>query len=136
MPFDAKQLKLTGEPVQVAEDVMHSMNARSNVQQTYAAQFSVSESGSLAYVPGGAYPDPVHQLATVDRTGVIQFLSSDEKPYSAPRVSPDGRKIVYHTSGRKTDIWVYDLQRNISTPLTSGGINVLPIWHPDGKKVT
>jgi Tol biopolymer transport system component len=136
VPFDAKQLKLIGEPVQVAEDVMHSMNARSNVQQTYAAQFSVSESGSLAYVPGGTYPDPVCQLAAVDRTGVTQLLSSEEKSYSFPRVSPDGRKIVYGTAGRKTDIWVYDLQRNISTPLTSGGINVLPIWHPDGKKVT
>jgi serine/threonine protein kinase/Tol biopolymer transport system component len=136
VPFDAKQLKLTGEPVQVAEDVMHSMNARGSESQTYAAQFSISESGSLAYVPGGAYSDPMGQLATVDRTGVIQLLSSDEKAYGCPRISPDGRKIVYHTLGRKTDIWVYDLQRNISTPLTFGGINVQPIWHPDGKKVT
>lgn len=136
VPFDARQLRVTGNPSEVLADVMQSMNAINSRLQSYAAQFSVSESGSISYVPGGLYPDAVRRLVTVDRTGQIQALSGEERLWFAPRISKDGRKIVYRTFGERNDIWVYDIKRNTSLAITTDGSSSMPIWHPDGDRVT
>jgi serine/threonine-protein kinase len=37
--------------------------------------------------------------------------------------------------GAKTDIWVYELERDILTRLTFGGTNHFPSWTPDGQRI-
>src|SRR5262249_50733754 len=59
-PFDLKSLSVRGMPVQVLDDVQHSMGSGHG-------QFSISQDGSLAYVPGGART-PKNALVQVDRS--------------------------------------------------------------------
>ncbi len=48
VPFDVRRLQLAGNPVQVVQGVRRSLIA------TGAAHYTVSNTGSLAYVPGPA----------------------------------------------------------------------------------
>src|SRR5262249_5874776 len=35
----------------------------------------------------------------------------------------------------REDLWIYDLDRNVRTRLTTNGSNHLPIWSPDGSQL-
>src|SRR5262249_37948708 len=55
-----------------------------------------------------------------------------------PRISPDGKQLVFGTNdGKEGIIWVYDLKGN-GPPrrLTFGGSNLNPIWSRDGRYIT
>jgi serine/threonine-protein kinase len=69
VPFDVTRLEVAGGPRGIVDDVMQSVNSGSGIQDTGAAQFSVSESGSLVYVPGGIFPDRETSPVWVDRSG-------------------------------------------------------------------
>ena len=69
VPFDLERLEVTGGEVALIADVMQAANTPSEASESGAGQFSVSESGSLLYLPGGMFPDPERSLAWVDRTG-------------------------------------------------------------------
>jgi len=134
-PFDLSRLEVTGDVVSVMDDVMQSTNALNAFLQTYIGQFDFSDSGSLVYVAGGPYPDPQRKVVWLSRTGEAKPLISTSGPYSVVRLSPDGNRLAYSTSGRNREIYVYDILRGSSTRLTSGGVNNWPIWTPDGQKV-
>ena len=55
--------------------------------------------------------------------------------YGAPRLSPDGSRVVVSVSDPDTDIWVYDVVRGTSTRITSDGKSLWPIWTADGTRV-
>ena len=69
VPFDLERLEVTGGAVALIADVMQAANTPSESSDSGAGQFSVSESGSLLYLPGGIFPDPERSLVWVDRTG-------------------------------------------------------------------
>jgi serine/threonine-protein kinase len=101
----------------------------------YISFFSVSESGSLAYVPG-ATMDQL-ELVWVDSGGRAVALSEEPDTFRYLRLSPDGaRAAVQIPSQQGSDIWLYDLVRGTRTPLTHQGSNSEPVWTPDGKRVT
>ncbi len=54
-----------------------------------------------------------------------------------PMLSPDGKRIALMVNeGARTDIWVYDPQRDAMTRLTfGGGFYDSPTWSPDGRYV-
>jgi len=54
-----------------------------------------------------------------------------------PRWSPDGRKIAFWQSGSWTNpvIYVFDLETEQYTQLTSGSQNSVPEWSPDGNRI-
>ena len=86
-PFDLEELKLTGEPAVVLEGIQ--MGALG------AGPFSVSDSGSLAYVSGGdlnAIP-PTPVWVWVDRKGQEEALDTGLLSWR-PQVSPDGRRLA------------------------------------------
>ena len=71
----------------------------------------------------------------VDSTGKREPLRAKLASYgsSNPSPSPDGTQIALEISeGANQDIWVYDPQRDTITRLTFGGINIAPVWSPDG----
>jgi Tol biopolymer transport system component len=46
---------------------------------------------------------------------------------------PDGKFVAFQ---RARDIWVRDLDKGVTTRLTTdGSINFLPVWSPDGKRI-
>jgi serine/threonine-protein kinase len=52
-----------------------------------------------------------------------------------PRLSPDGQRLAMSTLV-KPDIWILELARGTMTRFTLGeGLNVAPIWSPDGRRI-
>ncbi len=114
VPFDLERLEVAGGAVALIADVMQAANTPNETYDSGAGQFSVSESGSLLYVPGGIFPDPERSIAWVDRSGAAQPLALPAKAYASPRLSPDGRRVVVWTQGDR-NIWVHDLTRGTLT---------------------
>jgi Tol biopolymer transport system component len=133
-PFDPRRLQTTGGAIGVVANVMQAANMLNEAWDSGAGQFSVSESGSLLYVPGGIFPDPERLLVWVDRTGAVESVPAPVRAYSTPRLSPDGRGIVLWTNGDR-NMWYYDLSRRSLVRVTSDGRNARPIWTPDGKRI-
>ena len=124
-PFDAKRLQITGPAVTVVEGVRQSLFSG-------AAQYVVSSTGTLAYVPGGV-EEVQNKLAWVSRNGAEQLLDAPARSYSVPRISPDGGRVALDPDGQ---IWLYDIARKTLTRLTfDGDVNIRPLWTPDGKRV-
>ena len=126
--FDASALKLTGEPVPIAE----RMGATGNG----LADFSVSANGALVYRGGVTNED---RLAWVDRSG--KELSDVDKPaaYASTALSPDGTRLAMDLSDSrsdKSDIWIRDLVRGVTSRFTFDPANeTAPVWSPDGSRL-
>ncbi len=145
VPFDRGRLEVDGEPVRVLEDVMHAEWSEHWALEVGAAQLSVSETGDLVYVPGGTYPLFLQSLAwvdrqegSVDRDADYDILRTPPGRGFWPRVSPDGRYIVY-MSGPLYDLalFIYDIETGTSKRLTveeEVGPSC-PVWSPDGKRI-
>ena len=130
VPFDIQRLTVTGAPVPVIEGVRHSASIA-------ASQYSISATGSLVYVPGGAQAAP-RRLVWVDRQGREQALPAPARAYVAPRLSPDGQRVAVTVNDSEStcNIHIYDLARNTLTRLTSKGPNSVVAWMPpDGKRI-
>jgi eukaryotic-like serine/threonine-protein kinase len=130
-PFDLGRLRVTGPAIPVLQGVAVDTT-------TGAAHFSVSDDGSLVYVPSSAESGRLN-LVWVDRSGNVRPLPAPPRAYMHPRVSPDGERVAVGIGpgpGNGNDIWVYDLARNSLTRLTFDEAASRPAWTPDGKRVT
>jgi eukaryotic-like serine/threonine-protein kinase len=134
-PFDLTRLQVTGGSVGVLADLMQAAYMQSSADNTGAAQFTVSRTGTLAYVPGGVLPEAQNRLVWVDRAGRVEPLPTSTGPFEQPRLSPDGTRFAVHTWGRQNDIQVRDIARNTAFRLTSEGRNASPVWTPDGARI-
>lgn len=137
VPFDIVDLEVTGAAVVVVEDVMHAQAGMNTNLNGGAAQYSVSETGTLAYVPGGIYSLPISPLIFVDRSGEAEAVPLRPDLYGWPRFSPvDGTQLLY-VVGRIGDwqLRVYDIELGVSRALTTTGNNMMPAWSHDGERV-
>ena len=135
-PFDLSNLEVTGEPVMVIEDVMQAQGSPASGLNSGIAQFSVSSTGSLAYVPGGTSPLTENSLVWVDQSGNPEPLPSPPGNHNGLRLSPDGTKLAFRLNqDGDTQVWILDLESGIPKPLTSEGVNREPVWSPDGKRL-
>src|SRR5206468_9043863 len=97
-----------------------------------AAHYSVSATGSLVYVSGGAAAIQ-RRLVWVTRTGTEEPLAAPAQAYGYPRLSPDGRRVAVELDNQ---IWLYDLSRDTLSRFTfEGTANQSPGWTPDGKRI-
>jgi serine/threonine protein kinase/Tol biopolymer transport system component len=128
VPFDPKRHEVTGAAVPVVEGVLQSGFSGS-------AQYSVSATGSLAYVSGrvqSAQSSPVW----VGRNGTEQPLTAPAHDYVFPRLSPDGRRVAVTITEQESQVWLLDLSRETLTRLTfEGDANTNPLWTPDSKRI-
>lgn len=127
VPFDPKSLEVKGSPVAVVEGVLMSVN-------TGAAYYSISKTGTLAYVPGAAEGGK-RQLVWVDRNGKETPLPLPERAYLYPRLSPDGKRLAVEIEGPRHDFHVYEFGRGVMTRMTLDGMSHAPVWSPDGKNI-
>ena len=126
VPFDLARLEVTGNPVPVVEGVaMHQSNGASN--------FSFSDSGWLAFVPGGVV-ESLRTVLWVDPLGPVQALTLPPGTYANPRVSPDGQQVAVWMPS-DPNIWIFDSSGDALSRLTFEGANDNPIWTPDGKRI-
>jgi len=135
VPFDPVRLAVIGGARGVIDDVMEAANRNlSDMENTLSAQFTVSETGALVYLTGGAVPAAERLLAWVDRQGTSQALSAPLRPYWTPRLSPDYQHVAVSTQDRR-EVWSYDLVRGALSPVTADGQSFYGIFSPDGKRV-
>ena len=128
VPFDPQRLQLTGTAVPVVEGVLQSTFSG-------AAQYSISATGSLVYIPGGVQSSQ-NNLVWVTRTGAEQRLAAPAHAYLFPRLSPDGRRVAVGIAEQETQTWLYDLSRETLTRFTFvGSANQNGTWTPDGKRI-
>jgi serine/threonine-protein kinase len=132
VPFDPARLEVKGTPRSVLDGVRVSSTSG-------LAYFAVSNTGTLTYLPG-RQAEVERQLVLVDRQGVGTPIVDERRNYSSPRFSPDGTGVavkVFRSLGSGPgDIWVYDLTSGTRIRLTTGGENGMPIWTPDGDRIT
>jgi serine/threonine protein kinase len=125
-PFDLDRRLVTGPAVTVIEGIR---------SETYGnAQFSISDSGTLVYLPGGA--GWIGRPAWVDRQGKTTPISLPAQCYASFKLSSDGKRLAIGIAAAKDDIWIYEFERGTLLRLTVDGNNINPTWSPDGKRVT
>jgi Tol biopolymer transport system component/predicted Ser/Thr protein kinase len=138
-PFDARTLALKGEPVHVADGVAFNPGSGRGV-------FDVSQNGTLLYFQGVAAINTASrfwtivdtQLGWVDRTGRTLEYVGEQGTYGEADLSPDGTllAVTRQDAGARTDIWVIDWRRGVSTPLTRDPADEgTPVWSPDGSQI-
>ena len=123
--FDPGKLELLGDPFQIATGVTGN-------QVSGSGGFSVSDNGVLAVRTGGN--SGVRQLTWTDATGKANGTVGIPALYENPRLSPDGKRLAAFRQENGADIWISDLERNITTRFTfDPGVDNIPVWSPDGQ---
>jgi len=136
-PFDPRKAALTGEAEGILDGVMQSAQGPTYDTDIGAGQFSVSSTGSLAYVPGGVFSEDLRSLVWVDRGGAVTPIDMPPRVYWAPRLSRDGRRLAVYSRGAEGRVWIHDFSSGATTPLTDpGGTSDFPVWGPDDHHVT
>jgi eukaryotic-like serine/threonine-protein kinase len=123
-PFDAASLKITGTAIPMLQDVDSDIT-------NGGAQFSVADNGTVIYLAGGAMQSL--NIVSIDRQGNATVLVKDQPGAASPRLSPDGKRLVFEKGG----LFIHDLTRSTTTPFSikSGTVN-FPLWTPDGQRLT
>jgi len=126
-PFDAKAIKIKGEPIPLAEQI--------GTDNVGLATFSVSREGTLAYRTG----ETGGRLVWVDVSGKELEQVGERGDYRNPALSPSGDRLAFSVGdprGGKDDVWIRDLARGVNSRFTFGGANNgAPLWSPDGTKI-
>ena len=125
--FDLERLEVTGQPVRVLEGVMTSPVGG-------AAEFDLAENGSLVYAPGLSRTEN-RQVVFIDRSGRVETLIETPRPFTALRLSADGRYVAFQVFACIDSVWVYALDRGTLTRLTSEWDNAAPVWDPSGREI-
>ncbi|MDL2718194.1 MAG: serine/threonine-protein kinase, partial [Acidobacteriota bacterium] len=86
-PLSLPGRRLTKEPVLVVPGVLLVGSA---------AQYDLSKTGTLVYLPGSVLNESPCLPRRVQATGLAAPLSKTVHEYSDPRVSPDGRHLALH----------------------------------------
>jgi len=130
--FDAERLALTGEPVQLAENVATGANR-------HTAGFSAT--GGILTYRRQTTAGRSSRMAWLDRQGreVEQVPGgADLRPL---QLSPDGKmaiasKVLDLSFGFSPDLWLLDLARGNSSRFTfDPKPEIAPVWSPDGKRI-
>jgi serine/threonine protein kinase/Tol biopolymer transport system component len=130
-PFDTAHLRLSSEAVPVAEQIIF------NVAAPRGGAFSASANGVLVYETGTPGRGSV-RLAWVDRSGNPAGTFGDLALYRELALSPDGSRAAVGITpvGGPSDIWIFDLKRELPARLTFGPASALSgVWSPDGTRI-
>jgi serine/threonine protein kinase len=133
--FDERQLKLSGEPFRVAENLGLSGGDVSN----YA--FSVSPRGTIVFCNSQLHPTT--QLTWFNRKGELLNAVGDPGPTVGIAVSPGGRQVLlnrYEPALGGFNFWLVDLATRATSKFTSGSGPLplsagTPVWFPTGDRV-
>ena len=128
-PFDLDRLEVTGNPVPVLDGVI--------TKGSGAADFGLSQDGSLVYLSGAGFGGAELTMAWVDRQGREEPLGAEARTYTDPAVSPDGTRVaVTVRDPENTDIWIWSLAGRTLTRLTrDAAVDAAPLWTPDSARV-
>ena len=128
-PFDLDRLEVTGQPVPALEGVTSN-------SITGGAQFAVSATGTLVYLPGQMKGAGI-PLEWMNHEGTTSPLRRTPANWFNPHFAPDGRRLAMEIlDGPASDIWIYEWARDTLTRLTSDPAHdTKPVWTPDGHRI-
>jgi Tol biopolymer transport system component len=126
--FNLARLALMGTPVRVLDDIFST--------NFLGGYFAFSQTGTLAYL-GGRAAQSGPSLYWLESSGKMQLLHAPSGIFTAPRFSPDGKRLALSVSnGPGQDIYVLDLERDATSRVSFlPGLNSNPLWSPDGKYI-
>jgi serine/threonine-protein kinase len=126
-PFDVERRIVAPGPVSLGEAVRTGTTP----------QFTLSDSGSLAYLTGGEEAAATRSLVWVDREGREEVIPAEPRDYASVQLSPDGQRVVTSIAeGGNPDLMVYDLARETPSLFTfDPGNDGFPIWTLDGARI-
>jgi Tol biopolymer transport system component len=120
VPIDLERRKVVGRAVTIATGV--------SLSGTGVAQFDVSATGTVAYIP-----EAERSLVLIDRAGGIRPAVPERHNFHSPRFSPDGRRIaVDFTTIDGRDVWLADPASGAVTRATFNRDGHDASWAPDG----
>ena len=128
-PFDPTKLDFIGDAIPLAENIQFNPIISNGV-------FSASQNGVLLYQQGSFTSSA--SLLMFDREGRQLSSIGDPGAYTGPRLSPDGKRLLYvqiDPSGGKNDLWIRDLASGQLRLLASNQRPLGPAWSPDGQRV-
>jgi hypothetical protein len=125
--FDPDRLEVTSDPVPLIEGVAMKGNG--------AASFALSQTGSLVYITGATAINTPRAVVWLDREGREQALPLPDRPYTDPRLSPDGTRlaVVIPEADGTQGLWVYDVVSAAGQRLASAQVIQVPVWTADGR---
>ena len=107
------RLRLMGEPAPLVQGVLRPTG-------TGTAEFSVSDTGTLIYLPGPTTASSSRQsaLVLVDRKGHEEALKAPPAVYQFPRFSPDGKQVAVGTDdgNRSKYLGLQPHRHNLDSP--------------------
>ncbi len=126
--FDVDRLTVNGKPVPLLVGVAGD-------KTTGAVHFSISNDGTLAYLPGSSTAGG-RSLTWVDKKGNSTAINVPPSQFNDVRISPDASRVaLIQGSSMSGDVWVYDFARETLTRLTFNTINATPVWSADSKYI-
>ena len=126
--FDPDEVQVEGHPVPLVSNVVTKTSG--------TADFQVSPSGTLVYASGRLRGPRPRILTWVRPDGTEEPLPAEPRGYGAVRIAPGGRRIAVEIREPESEIWIWDLEREVLSPLLSapaGETN--PVWTPDGRRI-
>ena len=135
--FIAPVTPLGPEPVSGPPDPIHTRNATYRTRVLTGAVVAAGVVVALLLLAWSRHPGGGSAVAPVAKEAVApQQLTTDDRSYVMPALSPDGRTMAY-SSGETGSLEIYTaaLASDIRpVPLTDdAGQNVHPSWSPDGQ---
>ncbi len=129
VPFDRDRVETTGAPVPVIEGV--------RVEGGGAVQYSVSDEGTLAYIPGVEVVSSMRSVVIANRDGTSEPLTAPSRDYQDLALSPDQTRLaVVIGAGMDSDVWVLEIARGTLTRVTNErGYEAGPLWSHDGASI-
>ncbi len=126
--FNLDRLAIESQPAPILTDV-------SNSPTTGTAQYSISSTGSLVYVPSaGEAANP--SIFWSEANGGMPPLRAVPAAYDTIRFAPDGERLATTITNPQPDIWTYDWSRDVMSRITShSALDSNPVWSPDGRRI-
>jgi serine/threonine protein kinase/Tol biopolymer transport system component len=136
VPFDRGTATVTGAAQGAIDGVMVSLNAPNTAIDVGAGEFTVSDAGTLVYLPGQMFVDVTGTLTWLDRQGRTHPVAMESRGYSAARLSHDDRYAVSTTIARSGNaFWIHDFDRGTTEKVPFDGTTQRAIWTPDSRAI-